>query len=213
MRFIRKVYTILATQLSITAAFILFVQLYRNTFVDFMIANVGITIFACVGSIITSIMIICCFGRSHPTNYVLLFIFTICETYMVGGITAGYEPKIVMMAGAATAAATIALTVYAMRTKKDIEVFMALAFVVYLAILPIMIICIFIRIEFLYTLYLCLGIVLYSLYLIIDTMYICKGASFSGRECNYDDHIIGALMLYIDIIMLFIYILRLLGKK
>ena len=157
--------------------------------------------------------IVCCFGRSHPTNYILLAIFTVCETYLVGATTAEYDQKTVMMAGAATAAATIALTVYAMRTKKDIEVFMALAFVVYLAMLPIMIICLFIRVEIMYTLYLCLGIVLYSLYLIIDTMMICKGNSFSGRDCGYDDHVIGALMLYIDIIMLFIYILRLLGKK
>jgi len=28
-----------------------------------------------------------------------------------------------------------------------------------------------------------------------------------------DDYIIGALMLYLDIVMLFIYILRILGKK
>ena len=158
-------------------------------------------------------MIVCCFGRTHPTNYILLLIFTVCETYLLGAITADYDSKTVMMAGAATAAATIALTIYAMRTKTDIQVFMALAFVVCLAMLPIMLICIFIQVKMLYTLYLCLGIVLYSLYLVIDTMFICKGNSFSGRECGYDDHVVGALMLYLDIVMLFLYILRLLGKK
>jgi len=111
-----------------------------------MMANFAITLAACVGSIVTMFMIVCCCGRSHPTNYILLFIFTICETWMVGGLTSRYEPKVVMMAGSATAAATIALTIYAMKTKTDISVFMALSFVVCLAMLPIMIICIFIKI-------------------------------------------------------------------
>jgi len=58
-----------------------------------------------------------------------------------------------------------------------------------------------------------MGVVLYSLYLIIDTMFICRGKSFTGRQCEFDDHVIGALMLYMDIIMLFVYLLRIFGKK
>jgi len=63
------------------------------------------------------------------------------------------------------------------------------------------------------TLWLCLGIVIYSIYLIIDTMMIVGGKSMNGMQCNSDDYIIGAMMLYMDIVMLFVYILRILGKK
>ena len=118
-----------------------------------------------------------------------------------------------MTAGAATAAATIALTVYALTTKTDISVFGALAFIVCLAMLPILILGIFIRNPILHTIITCFGIFMYSIYLIMDTMLICKGDSFTGKECGYDDYIIGAMMLYIDIIMLFVYILRLLGDS
>jgi len=45
-----------------------------------------------------------------------------------------------MLAGLTTALVTISLTIYAMFTKTDIRVFMALVFVLYLAMLPMCII-------------------------------------------------------------------------
>jgi len=83
----------------------------------FMMRNPGLYIAAAILSIVLCISIVCCFGRQAPLNYFLLFAFTVCETYMVGGITAQYDPKIVVTAGLATALVTIALTVYAMTTK------------------------------------------------------------------------------------------------
>lgn len=62
------------------------------------------------------------------------------------------------------------------------------------------------------TIYNVLGVLLYSLFLIIDTMMICsKGKGMSNRAISMDDYVIGALMLYLDIVMLFLYILRLFG--
>ena len=117
------------------------------------------------------------------------------------------------MAFGTTALTTIALTIYALRTKTNIEVFVAMSFVVYLAMLPLIIISFFIGLGALNTLYCALGVILYGLYLIIDTMMICKGKGMSGRGCQMDDYIIGAMMLYLDIIMMFVYILQLLGSK
>ena len=102
-----------------------------------------------------------------------------------------------------------------MKTTVPIEIFAAMSWVVCLAMLPIAIIGFFVGLQGLYVLYCCLGVLLYSLYLIIDTMMICGGKSMSGNniQCSMDDYIIGALMLYLDIVMLFVYILRLLGSK
>ena len=168
-----------------------------------------------VFSIVFMCAILCCFGRKAPTNYILLLGFTVCETYMVGAITAQYTEKVVMLAALSTALVVIALTVYAMRTTVPIEVFSAMSWVVCLAMLPIAIIGMFMHLPILQTVYCVLGVLLYSLYLIIDTMYICGGKSLSGNniQCSMDDYIIGAMMLYMDIIMLFIYILRLFGDK
>ena len=48
-------------------------------------------------------------------------------------------------------------------------------------------------------------------------MIICgkcnSGEKHNGVSMDYDDYVIAALMLYLDIIVLFIEILKLLGKK
>ncbi len=50
----------------------------------------------------------------------------------------------------------------------------------------------------------------YSIYLIIDTQLIIGGRN---QELSLDNYILGAAMLYIDIIQLFLQILRLLGDR
>ena len=211
MKFVRKVYAILACQLTITTSMIAAVQ-YNDKFRTYAIYNQGMA-WACFAGAMTSMCaIVCCLGRKVPHNYILLLIFTLCESYMVAGLTARYEPNLVMTAGLATALVTIALTVYAMYTKVNIEIFYAMVFVIYLAMFPLMIFGFFIRLKALYILYCCLGLVFYSIFLIIDTMQICNSnKSLGGYAVEYDDYIIGALQLYLDIIMIFVYILKILG--
>ena len=100
-----------------------------------------------------------------------------------------------------------------MNTKVPIEFFGALSFVVCLAMLPLCILCLCMRTQFMYSLYCCCGALLYAIYLIIDTILITGGKQTSNIKINMDDYIIGALMLYLDIVMLFVYILRILGNK
>mmetsp|Transcript_31540 Transcript_31540/g.41769 ORF Transcript_31540/g.41769 Transcript_31540/m.41769 type:complete len:84 (+) Transcript_31540:491-742(+) len=53
-------------------------------------------------------------------------------------------------------------------------------------------------------------IVIYGLYLIYDVQLIAGGHQHS---LSYDEYIVGAMVIYIDIMMLFIELLRLLGDK
>jgi len=116
-----------------------------------------------------------------------------------------------MQAGAATALITISLTVYAMNTKVPIEFFGALSFVICLGMIPLFFICWIIGGQLMNTVYCCFGALLYGIYLIIDTILITGGKQTSSVKINMDDYIIGALMLYLDIVMLFVYILRIMG--
>lgn len=102
-----------------------------------------------------------------------------------------------------------------MFTKVDISVFYAMLFVIYLAMFPLWIIGAFmIRLEALRILYCCLGLLFYSIFLIVDTMLIVRNnKSAGGFEVSYDDYIICALQLYLDIVMIFLYILQLLGGR
>jgi protein lifeguard len=51
---------------------------------------------------------------------------------------------------------------------------------------------------------------IYSIYIIIDTQLIIGG---KNKELALDDFILGSVILYTDIISLFLKILQILGKK
>lgn len=68
---------------------------------------------------------------------------------------------------------------------------------------------IFIKSHFLKILLSFLGALLFGIYLIFDTQIIM--GKF-GNSLSIDDYIMGAMMLYIDIIQLFIQILKILSE-
>lgn len=57
--------------------------------------------------------------RSHPTNLVVLLLFTACEAVLVGTISAAYDTQVVLLAAIMTVGITASLTMYAMQTKSD----------------------------------------------------------------------------------------------
>lgn len=57
--------------------------------------------------------------RSHPTNLIILLLFTACEAVLVGTISAMYDTQVVLMAATMTVGITTCLTLYAMQTKRD----------------------------------------------------------------------------------------------
>ena len=122
MGFIKKVYGILSAQMAVTTAFILFVQLKDEASrLEFM-SNTAIWIWpAFFFSITIEIAILCCrnVARKVPLNYIMLLLFTLSFSFIVGWITGGYAPQAVIEAGVATLATTVALTIYALTTKDD----------------------------------------------------------------------------------------------
>ncbi len=52
--------------------------------------------------------------------------------------------------------------------------------------------------------------VIYSVYLLIDTQMVLGGRH---KQLQLDDYILGATIIYVDIISLFLKLLRLFGKK
>ena len=53
-------------------------------------------------------------------------------------------------------------------------------------------------------------IVVFAIYVVYDTQLIASGKSHS---ISYDDYIIAALLLYVDILMLFLEFLKLFGGR
>ena len=99
---------------------------------------------------------------------------------------------------------------YACFTKRDMTMMGGFLFCFSLILFFLGIIGIFFR-SYFYQMFLdSLGVLLMSLYLIYDTQLVI------GQKKNFiemDLYILGAMMIYLDIISLFLKILRLLGKK
>ena len=178
---------------------------------EFYQTNVAL-FWVCLGiSICLIIPLICCrnVARTVPTNYIFLTLWTMCEAYMVATCCSFYAPEIVITAASLTCAITIALTVYACTTKTDFTFMGGILFVAGVLLLFLGIFSMIFG-NFLNTLYCVLGVFLFSLYLIYDTQLVM--GKF-GLEYSIDDYIIAALMIYLDIIQIFLYILELLGKN
>jgi FtsH-binding integral membrane protein len=208
--FIKKVYGILSLQLGITISFmaLAFVEGVKT----FLQENVNPLFWIALGLSLAILIPLVCFksiARGVPQNYILLFSWTICESYMLATAVTFYDPQIVMLAGFLTFAVTAALTLYACTTKTD---FTFCGGFLFCCVTILFFWSLFSLIFGFYsnTLYCCLGVIVYSIYLIYDTQMVM--GKF-GSEFDVDDYVFAALSIYLDIINLFIKILQILGKK
>lgn len=102
------------------------------------------------------------------------------------------------------------LTVYAVFTPSDFTVKFGIIIVILIAMLMVGIFSLFAWSPFLSNLYCGLGVILFGIYLVVDTQLIIGGKRL---ELSMDDYVVGALILYVDIIQIFLYLLQILSKK
>jgi protein lifeguard len=212
MGFIRKVYGILLMQLAITTL-ITGIAVASEGFRDWMQANVGFLIACMIINFIVMIVLFCFNkpARKVPTNYILTFIFTLTESFLVANFAAFYDPVTVIIAASMTLGVTVGVTAYACTTKRDYTTCGGSLFgLVIGGILFAIFIGIFYHSRPLQVVVCLIFVVIYTFYIVYDTQLIAGGGKW---KLGYDDYMIGALCLYVDIIGLFIYILSLLGNK
>jgi FtsH-binding integral membrane protein len=78
----------------------------------------------CLRSVVTFVCIIalaCCNGvaRNYPTNYIVLFVFTFAESYLVAMAASYYEAPSVVLAAGITFGITVGLMCFAFQTRYD----------------------------------------------------------------------------------------------
>ena len=207
--FIKKVYGILSFQMIITIILCM-ISMSSPEFAEFQQTNPALMITAAVLSLVIVLGLLCftkC-SRKVPLNYIILTMFTLCEAYMVSSICAMSDPKNVIMAAVMTLGVTISLTLYACTTKTDFTYFAGFLFVSVSSLMMSMFFLFFFDYGFLYVGCCGLGVVIYGMYLVYDTQLILGGKHV---ELGYDDYIIGAILIYLDIIVLFIRILEIIN--
>ena len=150
-------------------------------------------------------------ARTVPTNYILLFTFTLCESYLVMYLCSFYSPQIVAIAASFTLAVTVSLTLYAFFTKHDFTYCYAALFLFFtVTFVSSLLMFILPQNRFVIVLYSGLGAIIYGFYLVMDTQMLIGGGRY---ELSPEDYVIAALIIYLDIIVLFLHILRAIGDK
>jgi FtsH-binding integral membrane protein len=91
------------------------------------------------------------------------------------------------------------LTLYAFFTTVDFATLWAVIIVLFIASITFGIFCIWFPV--LENLYCSIGVAIFGIYLVFDTQMIVGGKRF---ELSLDDYTIGALILYLDIIQIFL---------
>lgn len=206
--FIRKVYGIVSVQLVLTTVLCACSVVFPS-FAKFQHENTALLWVSLFCSIIC-LLVLTCFpivARTVPTNYILLTIFTLFEAYLVSTICSTTSPRIVLMAASMTCALTLGLTIYACITKSDFTVYNTLFFIGTLTLFFFGFFLLFTQNKVIHIVFCCAGVLMYSLYLVYDTQLLIGNKE---NRLEADDYIYGAMMLYLDIINIFVFLLRLL---
>jgi len=202
--FLRKVYGILSTQLLVTTlvgiAFViyeplgLFVKAHDSLVIVLALASIGLIIGL---SVMRNVV---------PHNYILLSLFTVCEALLVGIVVAQYEVSSVVEAFALTCAVTAGLTMYTCQTKRDFSSWGAALYAGLIVLILAGFLQMFMPSEGMMRALGAAGAFLFSLYIIYDTQQIMTRVS-------PEEYIHAATILYLDIINLFLHILRAIGRS
>lgn len=152
-------------------------------------------------------------ARAFPLNYILLAVYTVFHSYLIAAITMQYKQNTVVGAMVLTLGMFISLTAYACFTKTDMTkcggFIWTSVMMVFLFFILIFVFNPF-RSKWWYLALCCVLIALISMYIIYDTQIIV-GGKHRRYALEVDDYCIGALILYSDILMLFLYVLQLMG--
>ncbi|XP_072300172.1 protein lifeguard 3-like [Eucyclogobius newberryi] len=211
--FIRKVYLILAAQLSVT-----FSVVAIFTFVEpvkmFVINYPGIYYASLVIYFVVYCILVCCKEprRRFPWNFVLLGVFTVALSYMAGSIASFYDTKAVFIAMIITAIVCVAVTIFCFQTKVDFTSCGGLLSIsaILLTIIGIVtaVVLTFQYIPWLHMLYAAIGAIIYTLFLVYNTQLLIGNRE---QAISPEEYVYGALSLYIDVVNIFLFILQISG--
>ena len=209
-RFITRVYLILFSQLLITFSSSLVFNL--NTVVKHFTHTI-VAQFIYILSIISTIITIGIFmckpnmAKKEPINYILLVLFTFSMAYLLSLATIRIPTNTLLIATGATTGVTGALTLYAVQTTIDFTVWGSYLLVGLLAILLTLVLNFVFMNTLIYSMISGAGTLVFSGFIVYNTQMIVNN---NNRKYTYgtDDYVFAAISLYMDIINLFFYIIK-----
>lgn len=214
--FVSKVYAILSLQLTFTSILIGVFVLDKDIKSTFMYGGQNWMLLGFAIFFVTYMILACVESarRSFPLNFILLTVLTLGYALVAAIVSCRYDTEIVLFAFIATAISTILITLLAKSTSFDMTscgttlCLLALAHLIIGSIM--MVILASMGYGQLGSLILAIsGAFLVSLYLMFDTQLILGGRKF---ELSPEEYILGAILLYVDIVNIFIYLLEIFNR-
>lgn len=199
-------------QLLITLAFVGTATLHMPTKL-YILQHPGLSIIAIIITIGTLIALACCedLRRKSPTNYILLFIFTLAESFLLSVCVSRYYPDQVLMALGLTTLICFSLTIFALQTKIDFTVMGGFLMIAVIILFVVSLIAIFFPGKLFTLIIASAGALIFSLYLIYDTQLMVGGDH--KYSISPEEYVFAALNIYVDIINIFMYILTIIGAS
>ncbi|XP_051125964.1 BI1-like protein [Andrographis paniculata] len=205
--FIRKVYGILAAQILMTTAVSAATVLYAPIN-DLLRGNSALLLFLVFTPFIL-LWPLYAYKQKHPLNLVFLGLFTLSLSLTVGVTCANTEGWIVLEALILTSAVVSALTGYTFWASKKGKDFSFLGPILFTSLF-VLVLTGFIQAFFplgstTSAIYSSIGAIIFSGYIVYDTENLIK-------RYTYDDYIWASVNLYLDVLNLFLTILRMLKQ-
>ncbi|CAH1448582.1 unnamed protein product [Lactuca virosa] len=193
--FIRKVYSILTLQLLLTVLIASIVVLTPRIN-QFFRTQTGLIVYLIIAIItIIVLLVMQLFMNRHPHNIIMLGLFTVMFSVMVGVSCVFSKGKIIMEASLLTSVMVVSLTLFTFWAAKrgyDFNFLWPFLFCTLILVLIFSIIQIFFPMGSLVRMIISFVVaLLYCGFIIYDTDNLIK-------RCSYDEYILAATMLYID---------------
>ncbi|CAD7955030.1 unnamed protein product [Amoebophrya sp. A25] len=210
--FIRKVYGLLTCQLLATAIIAAPFATHEVS-QKWIVSNGSWLIFL---SSFAALGIVCAGScnpdlfRRYPANYICLTVFTIAESLLVGFVCSAYQTYSVFLVFMLTFGIFGILTLYAYTTDTDFTGYGTYLFAALTGLCFMSLIFLFFPGPAAEKLQAGLGAVLFSFYIIYDTQLIMGGKH--KIQFSIDDYVFASMNIYIDILNLFLDLLRILGE-
>lgn len=212
--FIRKVMGMLSAQLLLTAAIAAPIVGHPGVRA-FVTTSSWILPLSMLASLV--LVLVLSFERvrhSHPHNLILLAAFTAVEGVLVGAISSQYQLSAVLLSVGLTAAITVGLAAYALTTKTDFTMQGGLMVSLLLGLLMTGLLAAFTRSSAVQLLLACGGALLFSAFIVYDVQLLAGsvGDRQAAVQLSPDEYVVAALQIYLDVVQLFLHLLRLVSE-
>ncbi|GAA6004279.1 Bxi1p [Rhodotorula paludigena] len=201
--FVSKVYGVLFCQILLTTV-VGWVMSANESISLWTHEHSGLMLLPAFGAIVAMLAV---YWKRHssPANVILLGFFTLLEAVTLGSVVALFDSGIVLQAFVITTLVFLGLTVFTFQTKYDFSSMGSYLYATLLVFFFTSLVGVFLPFNRTFDLVVAgAGTLLFSLYIVFDTQMILN-------RLHVDDWVVACVSLYLDIVNLFLQILRILS--